>query len=193
MSVLVNLFGAPGAGKSTTATGVFSEIKRLGVNAEYVPEVAKDFTWEERAKSLTFQAYVHAKQLRNIERLIGKVDVIITDSPPLLSAFYGRYYGVGYPDSFFKWVQDCHTQYLQPALHYYLRRVKTYNTAGRNQTEEQSDEVALAQLQFLNALPQRFRPTILDGDYTAIQNITQWVRGYLRGKKVPRGGRDHNE
>lgn len=182
--VLINLFGAPGAGKSTTATGVFSKLKLLGINAEYVPEVAKDFTWEERRKSLTFQPYVMAKQLRNIERLMGKVDVIVTDSPPILSSFYGQFYNLTYPKSFHQWCLDCHTEYLQPALNYYLRRTKPYNPMGRNQTEAESETVARAQEAFLLTFKRRFQPTILDGDEQAIERIVLWTRAYLRGKPI---------
>ena len=44
--LVVNLFGAPGAGKSTGASYVFSQLKMMGVNAELVTEFAKDKVWE---------------------------------------------------------------------------------------------------------------------------------------------------
>lgn len=44
--LIVNLFGAPGAGKSTLAAYVFAKLKMAGVNAELVTEFAKDKTWE---------------------------------------------------------------------------------------------------------------------------------------------------
>ena len=43
---IVNLFGAPGAGKSTGAAYIFSKLKLAGVNAELVTEFAKDKVWE---------------------------------------------------------------------------------------------------------------------------------------------------
>lgn len=45
----INVLGGPGVGKSTTAAYVFSEMKRMGLSVEYVPEVAKDFVWEDRS------------------------------------------------------------------------------------------------------------------------------------------------
>ena len=42
--LVINLFGAPGVGKSTGAAKVFTELKQLGVNCELVGEVAKDIT-----------------------------------------------------------------------------------------------------------------------------------------------------
>lgn len=38
----VNLYGAPGAGKSTGAAYIFSQLKMRGVNAELVTEFAND-------------------------------------------------------------------------------------------------------------------------------------------------------
>jgi len=45
--LVVNLFGAPGAGKSTGAAYIFSQLKMAGINAELVTEFAKDKVWEE--------------------------------------------------------------------------------------------------------------------------------------------------
>lgn len=183
-AIIVNMFGSPGAGKSTTATGVFSKLKLLGVNCEYVPEVAKDFTWEGRQQTLTFQAYVHAKQLRNIERLMGKVDVIVTDSPPLLSAFYAKFYGVPYPESFCKWIMDCHERYLQPSLSYYLTRVKPYNPAGRNQDEAEAAIIANAMAEWVGRFKQKFMPFFLEGDARAIETVVFRVRNSLRSRAL---------
>ena len=44
--LVVNLFGAPGAGKSTGAAYIFSQLKMAGINAELVTEFAKDKVWE---------------------------------------------------------------------------------------------------------------------------------------------------
>lgn len=63
MTMYVNLFGGPGAGKSTTAASLFAEMKKLGKNVELVTEVAKDFVWEERQKTLEIQPYITVKQL----------------------------------------------------------------------------------------------------------------------------------
>ena len=46
-SLVINLAGAPGAGKSTLATEIFSKLKKLGYNCEYVDEYAKHVVYEE--------------------------------------------------------------------------------------------------------------------------------------------------
>ena len=53
-SIVVNLFAGPGAGKSTGATYIFSKLKMLGIDAEYVSEFAKDKVWEENERVLEY-------------------------------------------------------------------------------------------------------------------------------------------
>lgn len=66
--LIVNLFGAPGAGKSTGAAYIFSQLKMLGVNAELVTEFAKDKVWENSVDVLNDQMYVFSKQHHRISR-----------------------------------------------------------------------------------------------------------------------------
>ena len=87
--LIINLCGAPGAGKSTGASYIFSKLKMQGVNAELITEFAKDKTWENNKTALENQTYALGKQYYNITRCKDQVDVIITDSPILLSIFYG--------------------------------------------------------------------------------------------------------
>lgn len=83
--LVVNLFGVPGAGKSTGAAYVFSMLKMRGINVEYIPEYAKDKVWEDNTEVFKNQAYVFGKQSFRMSRCKDKVDVIVTDSPLLLS------------------------------------------------------------------------------------------------------------
>jgi hypothetical protein len=147
--LLINLFGPPGAGKSTTRAEVFSLLKKAGVNCEEIYETAKKFTWEKRFLSLKSQAYLFGKQLRDTEVLDGQVDVAITDSPLLLTEFYGRKY-TKYPDSFYTAVREISSGYNN--VNFFLKRTRAYNPKGRNQTEEESDSIAVEMLQMLDGL-----------------------------------------
>lgn len=85
---VINIFGGPGAGKSTTAAGIFYKMKQKGINVELVTEYAKDMTWEGRMNILGDQLYVLAKQQRRVSRLEGKVDYVVTDAPFFLGLVY---------------------------------------------------------------------------------------------------------
>ena len=136
--ILINLYGAPGAGKSTGAAYIFSKLKAAGINAELVTEFAKDKVWEENKAVFENQAYIFGKQYFRISRCADKVDVIITDSPLLLSTIYNHNAILG--EDFNKVVRNVAKSYN--SRNYFIKRVKKYNPIGRHQTEEQSDTIS---------------------------------------------------
>lgn len=143
--LVVNMFGAPGAGKSTGAAYIFSKLKMAGVNAELVTEFAKDKVWEGSKAVFDNQAYIFGKQYFRISRLEGKVDVAITDSPILLSSFYAHDDVLG--DEFDKLCTKVFGSYN--SMNVFIDRVKPYNPSGRFQNEAESDELARVMQDFL--------------------------------------------
>src|SRR3954464_5942728 len=91
MTLVVNMVAGPGTGKSTTAAGVFHELKLSGVNCELVQEYAKDLVWADNLKQLGNQVYILGKQYNRLWRLQDKVDVVVTDCPLFLSVYYGQH------------------------------------------------------------------------------------------------------
>lgn len=86
---VINLFAGPGAGKSTTAAGLFFLMKTRGHKVELVTEHAKELTYEKNWHKLGHQLSITGEQYYRQARLKGQVDWIITDSPLLLGAIYG--------------------------------------------------------------------------------------------------------
>jgi hypothetical protein len=130
--LVVNLFAAPGSGKSTTASGLFYELKNIGINCELTGEYAKDLTWSKRHYTLQDQIYVFGKQHHRVWRLREDCDVIISDSPILLGLAYAN----DYPFCFQETVYWAFSQYDN--INFLVNRVKPYNLKGRNQSEEES-------------------------------------------------------
>lgn len=87
-ALVVNLFGAPSSGKSAGAAYIFAKLKMDYVNAKLVTEFAKDKTYERNNMVLANQFYVFGKQAFRLDRVVNQVDVVITDSPLLLSNYY---------------------------------------------------------------------------------------------------------
>lgn len=146
--LVINLFGAPGAGKSTGAAIVFAELKKRGVNAELVTEFAKDKTWEGNAMALGCQEYVFGKQSYRLARCRADVDVIVTDSPLPLSLLYTTDPALLADGAFQQVVMNVFNSYNN--LNYYVNRVKPYNPKGRNQTEAESDALAVPLKKLIN-------------------------------------------
>ena len=144
--LVVNLFGAPGAGKSTGAAYIFSKLKMFGINVELVTEFAKDKVWEESKAVFQNQAYIFGKQYFRISRVDGKVDVVITDSPILLSSFYANDEVLG--DEFDALIMKVFNSY--DSMNVFINRVKPYNPSGRFQTEEESDALSDEMRTFLD-------------------------------------------
>ena len=135
-TLIVNLFGGPSSGKSTMASGLFCLLKMHGVECEFVTEFAKDLVWEERFKTLKDQQYIFGKQFHKIWRLLNKVDVIITDSPLLLSVVYMP---KEFVNSFTTNVVD--TTNTLNNLNIMVDRNNKYNSKGRIQNENQAKEI----------------------------------------------------
>ena len=92
-TIVINLIGSPGTGKSTLASELFSKMKWKGYDVELVSEYAKELVWEERHETFKNELYLFAKQHHRLFRLNNKVKYIITDRPLILSLFYNEKYG----------------------------------------------------------------------------------------------------
>ena len=165
--LVVNLFAPPGSGKSTTASGLFYNLKTQGVNAELAGEYAKDLTWSKRFSTLQDQIYVFGKQHHRVHRLKDDVDVVIMDSPILMNLAYAQ----NYPECFKETVYWAFNQYNN--LNFYIRRVKPYNPKGRNQTETESDAKGKEICMLLHDYD--VKCTFVDGDSSGLSLITTEV------------------
>lgn len=140
MTVIVELYGGPGCGKSTIAAETFTMLKRFDINAELVVEYAKEWAWLETPIRDFDQLHFFGEQLKREARLFDKVDIVITDSPVLLCGFYMRKYGLEAMHEYTDMMM--HTYYRMARLHDHqhipilLNRTKQYNPKGRYESEE---------------------------------------------------------
>lgn len=138
-TIFVNLIASPGSGKSTLMGDIFSTLKWDGIDCEMATEFAKDLVWEERKKTFEDNTYIFAKQNHRLLRLKGKVDVVITDSPLILTILYNNNYGDKSKELDALALSEFN-KYNN--LNYFIIREKEYNPNGRNQTEEESNLIA---------------------------------------------------
>lgn len=142
---IINFYGGPAVGKSTSAAYAYYLLKAAGLNVELVREFVKNWAYEKRDIGTYDQIYFLGRQVRRESMLYGKVDWIVTDSPILMNAFYSKIYcspnlADGIKEAIMAYYrqanEDGHKHY-----HVMLKRSKPYVNDGRYQTEEQAKEI----------------------------------------------------
>lgn len=117
--IVVNLFAGAGAGKSTIAAGLQYKLKLKGYNSDLTGEVAKDLVYDESFLEMEDQIHIFGLQNHRVRRLAKKCDIVISESPLLLSALYGHE-----GPEFKKLVFAEHKAYY--SLNYFLQRKDSY-------------------------------------------------------------------
>lgn len=175
--IIVNLFGGPGCGKSTTAAGVYYHLKMLHLNVELSTEFAKELSWEDRDVALDDQPYILGEQHHRLHRLDGKVDAIITDCPLTMGAAYLKNNAISYEDAFTKLAIQLFNS--MDNFNFFMRRGNgDYSNDGRAQSLQESIEKdkVIEDMLIDNDIPY----TVVVSDGTAVQYILIDVVNKLR-------------
>ena len=175
--IIVNLFGGPGCGKSTTAAGVFYHLKMLHMNVELSTDFAKELTWENRGVALDDQPYILGEQHHRLHRLDGQVDAIITDCPLTMGAAYLKNNAASYEDVFKNFSVELFNS--MDNFNFFLQRGNgAYRQEGRIQDLDASVEKdkIIENMLINNNIPY----TTVTSDGTAVQYILIDVVNKLR-------------
>lgn len=184
-TAFINIYGSPGSGKSTFSTYIFSRMKSLGIDCEYVPEFAKQMIWsgnKELFEKPENQFYICANQFYALNCLKWKVDVVITDSPIFLSCIYNR-------STFLDEKYDHVVNQLDDSLgvwklNFLINRNDKipYNQNGRNETESESLEIHERIKKLLNNYHVQFTEIVSDsGKYESYFEICkQWLEKNMK-------------
>ena len=177
-TLIVNLVAGPGSGKSTIMAGIFHRLKVLGVDAEMVTEFAKELVWEGRKDTMKDELYIFAKQAHRLFRVNGQVEVIVTDRPLILTVYYNNKYGQK-SKNLDELVKETFCEYNN--LNYFLNRKSEYNPNGRNQTEEEADEIAKGLKDIM--IDNKYNFKELDADSKAVDLIIDDILNILKNNK----------
>ncbi|HBM98073.1 MAG TPA: hypothetical protein DD413_01470, partial [Ruminococcus sp.] len=139
-TIVINAFAGPGAGKTTSCLEIAEKLKKQGFVTEYVQEYAKELVWDNKLDllngSMENQFAILQEQLNRIDRLYGKVDFIVTDSPVLLNATYLKESN----EKYVKAVQEIYSHFDN--FNYFVERnVEAFETEGRIHNLEQSLQI----------------------------------------------------
>lgn len=138
-TIVINAFGGPGSGKTTSCMDICADLKKMGYNAEYVQEYAKELVYDKNFDLLdgssANQFTILKEQMRRMDRLMGQTDFIVTDSPILLNSIYNQELTPEYE----KMVSDLSGQYQNFAF-FMKRDEKQFQSEGRIHNLEESKE-----------------------------------------------------
>ncbi len=155
-TTVINLWGGPGSGKSTLAANLFGEMKAHNFNVELVREWVKLWAYEGRDLHFTNQTIVFGHQVEEETAFYGKVDILITDCPLLISPFYeqvnhGTLHLLPAAKEIVKQAEKNGVSYWN----LFLKRKWEYQTEGRWQNEAQAKSLDGKMLDFLktNKIP----------------------------------------
>lgn len=173
-TLVVNLIAGSGAGKSTNSARLFSMLKDLGIETELVTEYVKDMIWEGRMGVFECQPYIFGKQLYRLQRVVDKVEVVITDRPIFLDMIYDP----EQDEDFRKYILKKFNQFNN--LNIYLNRVKPFNPNGRN--EKTLEEARVYDNKVLDMLDELDIDYIrLDGNEEGCKEILKNILKILKG------------
>lgn len=154
---IVNLFGAPSAGKSTLAMLVagFLKTRHPQFTVEFPFEFTKGVVYDESPKALNCQLYITGCQWWQIARCEGHADIVVCDSPILLAAVYGRLCSPPMPPEWDVICKRHHDHY--PSTNFFVERDHDFESKARAHTEEESDEIATSIKNTLDTYGVKFR------------------------------------
>jgi tRNA uridine 5-carbamoylmethylation protein Kti12 len=176
MTLHINLFGEAGSGKSTLASELFSVLKKMHYNCELVTEFAKYLTWEKNSVALGHQFYVTAKQMHREYVVDGKVDVLITDSPPILGLLYYQEDNHMIRNSFEDFITLSFKR--NNNLSYLLTRTHPYIAEGRNQSEVEAYIIRNKLIDLLKRKNIEYKDIL--GDEAVVPSIISDIKNHLQ-------------
>lgn len=116
---------------------LFSELKRRHRNVELVREVVKQWAYEGRRPESFDQVCLFGRQLELEHRLLPHVELLVTDSPLLLGAYYARLHLAPCHEELARIAAAYEAEY--PGLYVLLDRPDVpFQSEGRIHTEAES-------------------------------------------------------
>jgi hypothetical protein len=142
MSLVVNMLGGPGRGKSTAAFTLIGRLKTAGYKAELLTEYVKWPAYKVDRYELADQLYLLAQHNHRLSVLSGLVDIVVTDTSLLNSIAYTT------SETQQKLAVELYTKYHN--INFIVPRKKLYMNYGRSQTEDEAKSIDGVILAYIN-------------------------------------------
>ena len=143
-TLIINVLGGPGVGKTTIASDLFVRFKRKELDVEIVSEFAKELVWEKRNEAFDDRLYMHAEQNHRLMMMNGNLDYIITDSPLILTSVYNHFYLEDkHTKEYNKMIDDVTLQTFNSYnnITFLIERETGYDTNGRRESLDEAKAI----------------------------------------------------
>lgn len=143
-TLIINVLGGPGVGKTTIASDLFVRFKRKELDVEIVSEFAKELVWEKRNEAFDDRLYMHAEQNHRLMMMNGNLDYIITDSPLILTSVYNHFYLENkHTKEYNKMIDDVTLQTFNSYnnITFLIERETGYDTNGRRESLDEAKAI----------------------------------------------------
>ncbi len=136
------IYGGPGAGKSSLAAWIFSELKSKHKSVELVTEKIKPWAYEKRAPRSFDQVYLFGQQLHAEDVFLRNGgELVVTDSPLLQNFIYGVLYDAPGTEGILSVIEEVEEKYPSINLVLTYGDGASYNPEGRYQSIDEAVEV----------------------------------------------------
>lgn len=133
---IINLWGAPSGGKSTTMSGLNYLMKINKHRVETAPEFVKDMIYE-KSSMINDSMVIVGEQVRRQNRYLNNVDYIITDCPlPLINLYAPENYYSHFAPLLWEVFEK------QENINFLMIRDGEFEVEGRVHDEEESNSKA---------------------------------------------------
>jgi hypothetical protein len=175
MTIIINLFGGPGTGKSLLSAYVFLKMKIEKFNIEYIQEYVKTLVWMKEFDQLNNQYQISYEQYKRLKCVDGAVDFVVTDGSLLHGLYHNRHNKENNSNiektekQIMKWFDEFDN------INIYLKRGNyDYQVQGRTETKEQAIEIDEKMLKIIEEKGVKF--TKVESDLVNIDVIMSIIK-----------------
>lgn len=147
MKKVIEFWGSPGSGKSTFAAECYVHAAKSGYNCHLVAEFAKDHAIRGLPIDELDQPWLTGEQCRKESGAYDKYEMIFTDSPVLLPAFFAHHYDsddMGLASVICRWENRANAKYSIQRIRVFLPLMEEwFKQTGRYESLEQSREMSI--------------------------------------------------
>lgn len=203
MTKIIHLVAGPGAGKTTLASAIFTQMKLLGLKVEFLQEHVKTLVLLEKFDELNDQYNLSKTQYQIMKQYVGKVDYLLLDFSLLIGLYHNKFNkdNVSKPEETEKQIVEWFREFDNLVLYVERGDIK-FEEFGRMETYGHAREIDRILLQYLDKfnIPyisvsndlntigrtvNMIKSSLMLDYNTTARKVEEWERKFLIRKDIP--------